>query len=98
MRDCVPFFSEGAGLHSQFCWSTIRLEVSLDFHVFLKTVDGQYVQFNINLKYIYINQQNKVHVYGTNVQAFLIAFIPLCYSSLANYKFPSNSFIILLLN
>jgi len=53
VRDCVPFFSEGAGLHSQFCWSTIRLEVSLDFHVFLKTVDGQYVQFNINLKYIY---------------------------------------------
>jgi hypothetical protein len=45
-----PFFPEGAGLHSQFCWSTIRFEVSPDFHVFLKIVDGKYVQFQCRLK------------------------------------------------
>jgi len=93
-----PFFSEDAGLHSQFCWENIRFEVSLDFHVFLKTVDGQYTQFQCRFKKKIKNQQNKAFIYRTYVHEFLIAFIPLCYSSLTNYKFPSKSFIILLLN
>ena len=50
VRDCVTLHPEGGGLHSQFCWSTIRFEVSLDFHVFLKTVDGQYKQFQCRLE------------------------------------------------